>query len=95
MDVLLDMCSSEQKQKNNRIYDVLSFVHTSSLGSLVYAVSSLWHGFYPGYYLFFLMFGFFQSAATSMRRKFRPLFMKKIKKGEKEMEVREGLRTEN
>jgi len=43
----------------------------------VYAVSALWHGFYPGYYLFFLCFGFAQSAGLVMRRAFRPFFMKK------------------
>ncbi|KAI9483586.1 MAG: MBOAT, membrane-bound O-acyltransferase family-domain-containing protein [Benjaminiella poitrasii] len=38
-----------------------------------YAVSAIWHGFYPGYYLFFLSVTPFQMLARNLRRTFRPL----------------------
>ncbi|KAI7900050.1 MBOAT, membrane-bound O-acyltransferase family-domain-containing protein, partial [Cokeromyces recurvatus] len=40
---------------------------------ITYAVSALWHGFYPGYYLFFLSVTPFQLLARNFRRTFRPL----------------------
>ncbi|KAI8977287.1 MBOAT, membrane-bound O-acyltransferase family-domain-containing protein [Mycotypha africana] len=43
--------------------------------SVVYIVSAVWHGFYPGYYLFFLSVTPFQMLARKIRRCFRPLFL--------------------
>ncbi|KAH0949625.1 hypothetical protein HN011_006924 [Eciton burchellii] len=40
-----------------------------------YALSALWHGFYPGYYLTFTNGAFFTLAARSVRRHIRPLFL--------------------
>ncbi|XP_029169467.1 membrane-bound O-acyltransferase domain-containing protein 2 isoform X1 [Nylanderia fulva] len=40
-----------------------------------YALSALWHGFYPGYYLTFASGAFFTMAARSVRRHIRPLFL--------------------
>ncbi|KAK4509413.1 Pantothenate kinase [Mucor velutinosus] len=42
---------------------------------VTYALSALWHGFYPGYYLFFLSITPFQMLARHIRRTFRPLVM--------------------
>ncbi|KAI8643651.1 MBOAT, membrane-bound O-acyltransferase family-domain-containing protein [Parasitella parasitica] len=42
---------------------------------VTYAVSALWHGFYPGYYMFFLSITPFQMLARHIRRTFRPLVM--------------------
>ncbi|CAO3642032.1 unnamed protein product [Mucor hiemalis] len=40
---------------------------------ITYGVSALWHGFYPGYYMFFLSVTPFQMLARHYRRTFRPL----------------------
>ncbi|KAL0102364.1 hypothetical protein PUN28_018705 [Cardiocondyla obscurior] len=45
-----------------------------------YALSALWHGFYPGYYLTFASGAFFTVAARSVRRYIRPLFLKSPQK---------------
>eukprot|EP01087_Luapelamoeba_hula_P001290 TRINITY_DN11032_c0_g1_i1.p1 TRINITY_DN11032_c0_g1~~TRINITY_DN11032_c0_g1_i1.p1 ORF type:complete len:501 (+),score=61.39 TRINITY_DN11032_c0_g1_i1:31-1503(+) len=42
-----------------------------------YSTSAFWHGFYPGYYLFFLTAALFTETAKLARRKLRPLFIKK------------------
>ncbi|EGC40111.1 hypothetical protein DICPUDRAFT_52171 [Dictyostelium purpureum] len=41
-----------------------------------YAVSAFWHGFYPGYYIFFAASTFLTEVAKDMRRKIRPYFVK-------------------
>lgn len=41
-----------------------------------YALSALWHGFYPGYYLTFANGAFFTLAARSIRRHVRPYFLR-------------------
>jgi len=40
-----------------------------------YIVSAFWHGYYPGYYHFFLFFGFMTETARDVRRYIRPYFM--------------------
>ncbi|XP_015512213.1 lysophospholipid acyltransferase 6 isoform X1 [Neodiprion lecontei] len=42
---------------------------------LTYALSALWHGFYPGYYLTFAGGALFTFAARSIRRHVRPYFL--------------------
>ncbi|XP_034949890.1 lysophospholipid acyltransferase 1 [Chelonus insularis] len=42
---------------------------------LTFALSSIWHGFYPGYYLTFATGALFTYAARIGRRKIRPLFV--------------------
>jgi len=39
-----------------------------------YAISAFWHGFYPGYYLFFLVSAIYTEYAKDARRVFRPYF---------------------
>ncbi|KYQ90954.1 60S ribosomal protein L5 [Tieghemostelium lacteum] len=43
---------------------------------LTYATSAFWHGFYPGYYFFFVNATFLTEIAKDFRRKLRPLFYK-------------------
>ncbi|KYM79294.1 Membrane-bound O-acyltransferase domain-containing protein 2 [Atta colombica] len=45
-----------------------------------YALSALWHGFYPGYYLTFASAAFFTVAARSVRRYIRPMFLESQRK---------------
>lgn len=40
-----------------------------------FAVSAFWHGFYPGYYIFFVFLALTQEVAREVRRRFRPLFV--------------------
>jgi len=40
-----------------------------------YAVSAFWHGFYPGYYSFFLLAAVYTEAAKDLRRVLRPFFV--------------------
>ncbi|KAF2457104.1 MBOAT, membrane-bound O-acyltransferase family-domain-containing protein [Lineolata rhizophorae] len=40
--------------------------------------SAFWHGFYPGYYLTFVLASFMQHIAKNTRRLFRPFFMKPV-----------------
>ncbi|XP_066585832.1 lysophospholipid acyltransferase 6 [Prorops nasuta] len=40
-----------------------------------YALSAIWHGFYPGYYLTFASGAFFTVAGRSVRRHVRPYFL--------------------
>ncbi|EPS26117.1 Lysophospholipid acyltransferase [Penicillium oxalicum] len=40
-----------------------------------FATSALWHGFYPGYYLTFVLGSFIQTVAKRFRRYVRPFFM--------------------
>ncbi|XP_063611150.1 lysophospholipid acyltransferase 6-like [Penaeus indicus] len=40
-----------------------------------YMLSSIWHGFYPGYYITFVSGAFFTIAARNVRRSVRPYFM--------------------
>ncbi|CAH3149333.1 unnamed protein product [Porites lobata] len=42
----------------------------------VFITSSVWHGFYPGYYMMFLSLALFIEAARMGRRVFRPYFQK-------------------
>ena len=40
-----------------------------------FATSAFWHGFYPGYYLSFILAAFLQTIAKNTRRYIRPLFL--------------------
>ncbi|KAI1102594.1 MBOAT family protein [Jackrogersella minutella] len=40
-----------------------------------FVTSAFWHGFYPGYYLSFVLASFVQQAAKNYRRYFRPFFL--------------------
>jgi lysophospholipid acyltransferase len=40
-----------------------------------FTTSAFWHGFYPGYYLTFILGAFIQTVAKNSRRYFRPFFM--------------------
>jgi len=40
-----------------------------------FATSAFWHGFYPGYYLTFILGAFVQTAAKNFRRYLRPFFL--------------------
>lgn len=40
-----------------------------------FATSAFWHGFYPGYYLSFILAAFIQTVAKNFRRYVRPFFM--------------------
>ncbi|KAL8668450.1 MAG: hypothetical protein Q9168_006920 [Polycauliona sp. 1 TL-2023] len=40
-----------------------------------FATSALWHGFYPGYYLSFVLAAFLQTVAKNFRRHVRPFFL--------------------
>jgi len=40
-----------------------------------FATSAFWHGFYPGYYLTFLLAAFIQTVAKNFRRYVRPFFL--------------------
>lgn len=40
-----------------------------------YALSALWHGFYPGYYLTFAAGAIFTMASRAVRRNIRPYFL--------------------
>ncbi|KAH8724778.1 MBOAT, membrane-bound O-acyltransferase family-domain-containing protein [Phaeosphaeriaceae sp. PMI808] len=40
-----------------------------------FVTSAFWHGFYPGYYLTFILASFVQTAAKNGRRLIRPLFL--------------------
>ncbi|KAK2764864.1 lysophospholipid acyltransferase [Arachnomyces sp. PD_36] len=40
-----------------------------------FATSAFWHGFYPGYYLTFILASFIQTAAKKFRRHVRPFFL--------------------
>ncbi|KAI6778250.1 Lysophospholipid acyltransferase [Emericellopsis cladophorae] len=42
---------------------------------ITFGTSALWHGFYPGYYLTFLLASLIQTAAKHFRRHVRPFFM--------------------
>jgi len=41
-----------------------------------YFTSAFWHGFYPGYYLFFITSGFLTEISREARRRLRPRFLK-------------------
>ncbi|KAH8653650.1 MBOAT, membrane-bound O-acyltransferase family-domain-containing protein [Xylariales sp. PMI_506] len=43
-----------------------------------FGTSAFWHGFYPGYYLTFLLASFVQTAAKHFRRNVRPFFLDPI-----------------
>lgn len=59
------------------IYVSYRYVYARSGDSLVmtYFVSAFWHGFYPGYYLFFLSLPLVTNVAREGRRKLRPYFL--------------------
>ncbi|KAK2749457.1 lysophospholipid acyltransferase [Myotisia sp. PD_48] len=40
-----------------------------------FATSAIWHGFYPGYYLTFILGSFVQTSAKHFRRHIRPFFL--------------------
>ncbi|KPM36887.1 Lysophospholipid acyltransferase [Neonectria ditissima] len=43
-----------------------------------FGTSALWHGFYPGYYLSFVLASFIQTVAKNVRRTVRPFFLDPI-----------------
>ncbi|KAF5619417.1 mboat family [Fusarium tjaetaba] len=45
---------------------------------MTFGTSALWHGFYPGYYLSFVLASFIQTAAKHYRRHVRPFFLEPI-----------------
>ncbi|KAI9897443.1 hypothetical protein N3K66_007299 [Trichothecium roseum] len=45
---------------------------------MTFGTSALWHGFYPGYYLSFVLASFIQTAAKHFRRHIRPFFLDPI-----------------
>jgi len=49
-----------------------------TLGATIatYSISAFWHGFYPGYYLFFLVSAIYTEYAKDARRVIRPMFLK-------------------
>ncbi|KDR14745.1 hypothetical protein L798_11500, partial [Zootermopsis nevadensis] len=53
------------------VYERASHFHTV----LTYALSALWHGFYPGYYLTFMSGALFTFASRSVRRSVRSHFV--------------------
>jgi len=52
------------------------FERTGKNTTAVYFVSAFWHGFYPGYYLFFLTAALGQNVAAIIRKTIRPHFLK-------------------
>ena len=58
-----------QKWLQNCVYD-----RTGGSMLMTYGVSAFWHGFYPGYYLFFLSIVLPQSLGRLFYSKIRPLF---------------------
>ena len=48
---------------------------TSRTLAVTYITSSIWHGFYPGYYALFIPFGIFQGLSRRIRRTIRPLLV--------------------
>jgi len=54
------------------------FKKNFALASLiVFVISAVWHGFYPGYYIFFIQLYFIQQSAKMLEEKFD--FFKKVK----------------
>ncbi|KAL2754737.1 hypothetical protein ACRALDRAFT_1093581 [Sodiomyces alcalophilus JCM 7366] len=45
---------------------------------ITFTTSALWHGFYPGYYLSFILASFLQTVAKNFRRNIRPFFLDPI-----------------
>eukprot|EP01094_Clydonella_sp_ATCC50884_P020976 TRINITY_DN4495_c0_g1_i1.p1 TRINITY_DN4495_c0_g1~~TRINITY_DN4495_c0_g1_i1.p1 ORF type:complete len:546 (+),score=169.85 TRINITY_DN4495_c0_g1_i1:87-1640(+) len=61
--------------RNYVYFRLLSFGRgVATLGT--YLLSAFWHGFYPGYYLFFVMSAFQTLGAQEFRKRFRPYFVK-------------------
>lgn len=52
-----------------------------------YMVSAFWHGFYPGFYLFFITVGIGQEITRRIRQKVRPYFMEEDGKTPKSVKV--------
>ncbi|KAI9250697.1 MBOAT, membrane-bound O-acyltransferase family-domain-containing protein [Helicostylum pulchrum] len=48
---------------------------TASTTLKTYIISSLWHGFHPGFYLFFMISSSLQVLSRQIRRTLRPLFL--------------------
>ena len=48
---------------------------------VTFIVSAFWHGFYPGYYIFFVLLAFVQEIAKDTRRLFRPYFVSRDANG--------------
>jgi len=44
---------------------------------ITYCLSAFWHGFYPGYFMFFLMGAVLTEIGKDLRRKVRPWFLQK------------------
>eukprot|EP01064_Diplonema_japonicum_P013774 TRINITY_DN2131_c0_g3_i1.p1 TRINITY_DN2131_c0_g3~~TRINITY_DN2131_c0_g3_i1.p1 ORF type:complete len:493 (+),score=46.47 TRINITY_DN2131_c0_g3_i1:52-1530(+) len=68
---------------NNWLKNVVYFRLSDVLGSksqapvlLTQVTSAFWHGFYPGYYFFFVSASMFVIVARAARNKIRPLFLK-------------------
>ncbi|KAI8061625.1 MBOAT, membrane-bound O-acyltransferase family-domain-containing protein [Gongronella butleri] len=61
--------------KNYVFVRVLPIVGKSKAGLITYSVSAVWHGFLPGYYIYFLTMGFLQFVGLMWRKTVRPLFL--------------------
>ncbi|KAI9034172.1 MBOAT, membrane-bound O-acyltransferase family-domain-containing protein [Hyaloraphidium curvatum] len=65
-----------QSWLENHIYRRCTTPELRGWGMLAtYAVSAFWHGFYPGYYLFFFSAAITTSVAANVRRAVRPFFL--------------------
>ncbi|RCH97814.1 lysophospholipid acyltransferase [Rhizopus azygosporus] len=60
-----------------RHYVYLRSAHLGATGStlLTYVVSAMWHGFHPGFYIFFMTLSVLQLIARQVRRTVRPFFL--------------------
>ncbi|KAJ1558219.1 hypothetical protein HK096_002895, partial [Nowakowskiella sp. JEL0078] len=57
------------------VYERLYLSHGSGVATIVtYTTSAFWHGFYPGYYICFILGALGNMAARDIRRNVRPLF---------------------
>lgn len=48
---------------------------TTKARLITFCVSAFWHGFYPGYYVFFVSLNFIQDITTGLRRRLRKYFV--------------------
>ena len=70
--------------KNYVYFRVIPVVGSKSTANLITKfVSAFWHGFYPAYYIFFLIAGFFAEVDSGLRALYRPFFVRHTPSGEK------------
>ena len=75
----LQVCTNKWNQKTANWLMRYIYIRTNgSLNQLVttYGISAFWHGFYPGYYLFFLSMPLMQSCERLGRERLSPLVVK-------------------